>query len=206
MPELEPPPFQVEEFDAIWRKWFNRVYERIRGPLWDDELATLSDARTASGAPGSAVINGGPYIGRTFAVGDALQVAFHIRHSIKPGSKIYPHVHWCTDGTNAADVTWRFHHQIAKGYNQEAFPTASTIDVADTAHTTEWMHQITETSDAQAFTAPEVDSLIFMVIELESASGLGAPADKVFAAFVDLHYQKDRFGTPQRNGPNFYKY
>lgn len=199
---IGPPPSSIKEWSWPWIEWLNLVYEKLHGPLWEDETATLSGAPSPGVAPADLAINGGPYKGKHYSVGDQLQVAFHTTHTIKPGSKYYVHVHWTTNGTATGTATWRVHLQTAKGYSQEAFPTATTVDIAGTAIAQAWTHYITEMSDAQAITAPEVDSLTLCTLELEASSDFGA--DKVVALYCDIHYQWDRFGTPKRNGPNFY--
>jgi hypothetical protein len=174
------------------------------GPtLWDDNTSELSTGGIAAGSPTLTVVNGGPYKAYVFTDGDSVNCAFHIKHDVKRDGVFYPHVHWTTDGTNEGTLTWRISHQIAKGHNQAAFPTATTLDITDTASGTAWQHMITEASDAQAISTPEVDSLILMNVELESSSGFGTPADDIFGLFVDLHYQKDRDGTINK-APNFY--
>ena len=203
--ELEPPVFRNNEIDWQWRNWFNRVYTKLRGPLWEDNTADMAIGTIGAGSPTLTIVNGGPYKGFVFGVGDSVNLGYHITHDVKPGSLIYPHVHWTTDGTNVGTLTWRISHQIAAGHNQAAFPTTSTIDVLTTASGTAWQHMITEVSDTQAITMPEVDSLVLMNVSLLSASGFGTPADKIFGLYADLHYQKDRFGTPQK-APDFYRY
>lgn len=202
--ELPSPPSKDTVFSQHWRNWLNIVFEKLRGPLWEDNTADLSRGSVAAGSPTLTNVNGGPYQGYVFGIGDSVNAAFHIKHDVKPNSKFYPHIHWTTDGTNTGTLTWRISYQIAKGHNQEAFPTASTLDLTDTASGTAWQHMITEASDAQAIDMPEVDSLVFMNVELQAASGFGTPADDIFGLYVDLHYQKDRFGTPQKS-PDFYK-
>ena len=115
---------------------------------------------------------------------------------------MYPHVHWTTNGTNTNTVKWELIYTYAKGHNQEAFPTETTINLEQAGSGTAWQHMIVEASDAQAFTAPEVDSLILMRVRRVTNGGTDN-TDQVFGLFVDIHYQKDRFGTPQKS-PNFY--
>lgn len=171
--------------------------------LWDDNTADLATGSIAAGAPTLTVVNGGPYKGYAFSVGDTVQASFHIKHDVKVGSTFYPHVHWTTDGTNAGTLTWRISYQIAAGHNQASFPTATQLDLTATASGTAWQHMITECTDAQSIDMPEVDSLILLTVELDAASGFGTPADDIFGLYVDLHYQKDRFGTLNK-APDFY--
>ena len=208
---INSPPSKIpfmgkERNSTAWLDWLNKVYEKLRGPLWDDNTAELFNSAGGGVAPTLAAF--GP-TGIThqyeFNQGDSVEIAFHIKHDIKPGSYIYPHVHWSTDGVGSGDVEWVLSYDVAKGHNQEAFSAGSSISVVQTASGTAWQHMITEASDAQAFIAPEIDSLIFMTVTRGSTSdtypdtGTGG----VFGLYVDLHYQKDRFGTPNK-APDFY--
>lgn len=217
--ELEPVPSVVPIVEQItkdnhrlglkinhqWSKWLNTVYEKIRGPLWEDNLASLTPGKVpASAAPTWAAFGPSAICFQwAFSVNDHIQTSgFHITHDIKPGSKIYPHVHWSTDGTSTNTVKWELSFTYAKGHNQEAFPADSTLQIEQAASGTAWQHMITEVSDAQAVTAPEVDSIIIMDVKRITNGGTDN-ADTVFGLFVDIHYQKDRFGTPQKS-PDFY--
>jgi len=204
--ELNPPPFHIELFDYRWRNWLNFVYEKLRGPLWEDLLAPLAEGKGGGGTfgvpAGPSNINGGPYQAYDFLPKDLLQAAFHVPHTIKPGSKMYFHVHWCTDSTDTGTTTWKIHHQIAKGHSQEAFPTASVITLPSQAATgTAWTTVITECTDAQAIDAPEPDSLILCGVELDADT---ITTGKIFGLYMDIHYQIDRFGTPGK-APDFYE-
>lgn len=223
MAELPPPPRRDSVFSTHWRDWLNLVYERLRGPLWDDELAEISLELPPGGGTSASLANFGPTsISRqpVFNQGDGATCKFHVRHQIKPGSLIYPHVHWSTDGTAATSgvsdiVEWELDFQIAKGHQQEEFTDQSQIVVTQSVYNTNspgpttpdaWHHYITEASDDQAFEAPEVDSLIIARIRRGSTSDTYSNLGNghVFGLYVDYHYQKDRFGTPQK-APDFYR-
>ena len=228
MPLIQPPS-QVELVrknswaDSTWKKWLNSIYTHFGGDLWDDELAEISlDKPPGAGTPASLANFGPTSITQqpVFNRDDSAVVKFHIRHQIKVGSLIYPHVHWSTDGTAATSgvsdiVEWEIDYQIAKGHQQESFTdqsqivmTQSVYNAVSTGPTTPdlWHHYITECSDAQAFTAPEVDSLIMMRIRRGSTSDTYSDIGNghVFGLYVDLHYQKDRFGTVNK-APDFYR-
>lgn len=226
---LEPTPSKITlvngdpRSDSVWKRWLNHFYELFGGALWDDETTEISlDKPPGAGTPAS-LANFGPTSMTqqpVFNRGDSAVAKFHIRHQIKPGSRIYPHVHWSTDGTAATSgvsdtVEWEIDYQIAKGHQQEAFTDQTQIVMSQSVYNTNspgpsnptaWHHYITEASDSQAFEAPEVDSLVIMRVRrgntLDTYSNVGN--GHVFGLFVDFHYQKDRFGTPQKS-PDFYK-
>ena len=208
---LTPPPSKVELVrknpwaDATWKKWLNSIYTYFGGDLWDDNLTSLYTARPGATSP--TLRSFGPTGTNQqwdFAVNDFVYTAgFHIKHDIKINSKMYPHVHWTTNGTDTNTVKWELSYTVAKGHNQEAFPADVVINLEQAGSGTAWQHMIVEATDDQAFDAPEVDSLIIMRVRRVTNGGTDN-ADQVFGMFVDMHYQKDRFGTLNK-APDFYR-
>ena len=220
--ELSAPPAVIKDKNSqAWTNWLNKVYEKLRGPLWEDMLAPLANAQPRGTAPilqpfGATSITQQLEFNR----GDGAQVGFHIPHNVKPGSKAYMHVHWSTDGTAATaastdTVEWVLDYEYAKGHQQESFGNAGQITLTQSVYSgisvgpttpDPWFHYITEASDAQAIVLPEVDSLLFVKVTRGSTSDTydNTGNGNVFGLFVDIHYQIDRFGTP-RKSPDFYK-
>lgn len=196
---------KTADFTTQWRDWLNIIYEKLRGPLWEDNLSSLITSKPGATAPTLRAFGpSGTNQQMDFAINDFVYTSsFHIKHDIKPESKIYPHVHWSTNGTDTNAVWWELSYTYAKGHNQEAFPADTVLVLKQAGSGTAWQHMITEASDAEAFTAPEVDSLILMRFRRVTNGGTDN-TDQTFGIFVDLHYQKDRFGTPQK-APDFYK-
>ena len=221
MSELPPPPSSVNEWKTRnfgsalkgvvvpfqWISWFNLIYRKLRGPLWEDELTSLTAGKTpAANAPAwTAFGPSGVNYQWAFGVNDHIQTAgFHVTHRVKPGSKIYPHIHWTTDGIDTNTVKWEISYTIAKGHNQEAFPADSTLQLEQAGSGTAWQHMIVEATDAQALDVPQVDSLIIADVKRITNGGTDN-ADTVFCLFIDYHFEMDRFGTPQK-APDFYAY
>jgi hypothetical protein len=205
--ELGPPPKDENKGGIQWKNWFNMVFEKLRGPLWDDYTTAISGGKVpASNAPtwDSAIGPSGNHGGYYFAVNDYIDLEpIHIKHDIKPGSLVYPHVHWTTNGTNTAVVKWELTYSIAKGHNQEAFSASTAVNVEHAGLGTAWTHMVSEVGETTgAFTAPEVDSLVNMRLKRVTNGGT-ENTDRCYGLTVDLHYQKDRLGTPQK-APNFY--
>lgn len=205
--EVPPPPFKDESFDFRWRNWLNVVYEKLAGPLWYDMLAPISSAgrRGAASDFDWTDYNATGIYQPDFAVSEDGIAVFHINHDIKPGSKMYPHVHWSTSGTDTNPVHWELNyvHANRDDVSPTAFSAKQTITLIGTPSGTAYAHHVTETSDANAVTAFEVDSIVLMQIK-RVTNGATDNADVVFGHFVDIHYQRDRFGTPQK-APDFYK-
>ena len=113
---------------------------------------------------------------------------------------IYPHVHWTTNGTNTAVVRWQVSLITAPGHNRGNYGEDVPYTVEEAAHGTAWRAMVTE--HATGFTAPEIDSLV--IIELKRIANGGTDnTDRVFANFVDLHYEIGQIATPSRV-PDFF--
>ena len=144
-----------------------------------------------------------------FATGNiAFCDPFHVNHDILPGAKVYPHVHWETDHTDANDsVTWRMYYRRAKGHQQEAFSAEAFMDITQSVNSTAHTHMIAECSDAQALVLNEPDELILITLELLSATGFTpskiTAGDRVFGLTVDLHYESSIIATKNK-APNFW--
>lgn len=168
---------------------------------WRDLRCALVAAATGTGTPAlTAFGTSGNIKQMAFGVGDSVYLAAHVDHDIKPGSTIYPHVHWTTNGTSTNTVKWELRYVTAKGHNQANFGADTVVNLEEAAQGTAWRHMVTE--DATGFTAPEVDSVIIM--ELKRVTNGGTEnADTVFGLFVDFHYESDRNATLNR-APDFY--
>lgn len=203
--------------DRVTAEWVSRELRRIhdvtankvgmRGMdgAWFDLLTSINTGKVgAANAPSwTAVGPTGTNYAWAFAVNDYIQLpGFHINHDIKRGSKVYPHVHWTTNGTSTNTVKWELSYTIAKGHNQEAFPADTVINVEQAGSGTAWQHMISESADVDAFDAPEVDSIVLMRLRRVTNGGTDN-ADTVFGLFVDLHYQMERTGTLNKS-PDFY--
>lgn len=168
---------------------------------WKDLRMALVASASGPAAPAATVFGPTGVIKQlAFAVNDSVYVAAHVDHDILPGSLMYPHVHWSTNGTSINTVKWQLTYVTAKGHDQEAFPADTVLTLEEAASGTAWQHMVTE--DPTGFTALEVDSLF--ICELKRITNGGVEnADTVFGLFADLHYEVLGFATPNRT-PNFY--
>jgi len=135
-----------------------------------------------------------------FVVNDSVFLAGHIKHDIKPGSTMYPHVHWSTDGTSTNTVKWQITYLSAKGHDQESFNADTILTLEEAAAGTAWRHMITE--DPVGIPALETDSLFIAEVK-RITNGGSENADAVFGLFVDLHYEVSQYATPNRT-PDFF--
>lgn len=140
-----------------------------------------------------------------FALNEDGIVNFHINHDIKRGSKMYPHVHWSTDGTQTNDVVWELNYIWAdrNDATPSTFSALQTLTITGAPSGTAYQHIVSEVSDGAAIDVPDVDAIILMQIKRVTNGGTNN-TDAVFGHFVDIHYQRERLGTPNK-APDYYK-
>lgn len=196
-------PLTSEDYDAN----LDRIEQDLGEPLFADMLAPVGGAAVPNqNAPSNADF--GPVDSpqrreRAFDIGDYVFIQpFHVNHDIKPGGRAYLHVHWSTNGTNTGPVAWELSFNRALGHNQANFGIPLTIVLEQNAAGTPWRHMIVEASELQAITLTEPDELILTTLRRVAPSS-GSNPDAVFGLMVDLHYELDRRGTPNK-APNFY--
>ena len=134
-----------------------------------------------------------------------IYVDYHIKHDIKVGSDIYPHIHWLPMGYDTGNVCWKVDWVQAKGHQQgESLAAAtSTCIISGTANGIIGEHMISECSDLEAFAVNEVDSVVRVRISRDVDNVLDTYYGNVVLLLADLHYQADRQHTPEKS-PNFY--
>lgn len=185
----------------------DKVEGDIGGTLFADMLAPVGAARVPNqNAPADADF--GPTHTpqrreRAFGIGDYVFIQpFHVNHDIVPGGKAYIHVHWSTNGTDTGPVAWEVTFMRAQGHNQANFAAPVVVTLEEPAAGTAWRHMVTEATEVDVITMTEPDELIIATLRRVAPSA-GANADTVFGLMVDLHYEIDRRGTPNKS-PDFY--
>lgn len=175
--------------------------------LWDDYVTDLSSAAKGASSPPAFNEWRTGLRANQFAVGDEVWASIHIRHDWKPGTNVYPHIHWLTNAaTPAGSAVWQLDYSIAKrnDVTPQAFPAPTTLTLTQ-AMTTQYGHMVVEASDLQAIdgTTLEVDCLIEFRVKRITDGGAGGDGLAVFGLQLDCHYQKDRLGTIGK-APDFY--
>lgn len=177
---------------------------------WADLLGTIHSRGVGATDPNWATYSAGikQY---EFAVNDEVWHEFHIPHDYVPGTDLYIHAHWSLNvGSISEDISWRFETCYAKGHNQAAFSTPSTISTGAVASsTTQYQHIISEvqlsTSGGGAGLLDtddlEVDGVILCRTYLYANTGATAP----FLHFVDIHYQTTGVMGTKNKAPDFYR-
>lgn len=170
---------------------------------WKDMTADLNSGKAVGAtAPNWVELRDGMYA-YEFAKGDEIWITFHPNHDVIEGELYYPHVHWTTNSTTATGtVIWGIDVSQAKGFDQEAFPAPTTIEMSYTfTENKQYQHLITECSDAQAIAMPEVDSLILMRIYRKNDAA-DTFAGTVLGLTVDIHYRSGKLFTKGKR-PDF---
>ena len=208
-PSLKGDPDLIDwiarEFAAIGNALYQKIGMYGQDGAWYDMLTSINTGKVglANAPTWTAFGPTGTNYAYAFIVNDYIQLGgFHINHDIKRDSKLYPHVHWTTDGTDTNTVKWELSYTVAKGHNQEAFPADTVINITQAGSGTAWQHMIAEVTAGVAIQAPEIDSILMMRLKRVTNGGTDN-TDDVFGIFVDLHYQRERTGSKNKS-PDFY--
>lgn len=182
------------------------AYNETTRAVWRDMVADLARTPAAANAPTfTTMISGLQAYSFSAASMNQLFVSFHIDHDILRGSKIYPHVHWTPgSSTDTGTVRWGIEYTVAAGHGRGEFGASTTIYLEQAGPGVAHRHMIVEASDEQAIDAPEIDSLIVCRVFRDAAHANDTFAAACFGLYMDMHYQADRVGTPQKS-PDFYK-
>ena len=172
----------------------------VKGSGWDDYITSglaIGD-KPSLNPPAFNTFRDG-FKRYQYSNGDEGNFDIHILHNYKAGSKVYPHIHWAMNVAGATGSGfWRVYYSPAKGYSQQAFPAEASFDIPITPEGTQYMHQIDEATEAQAFnTNLEVDSIVMGRVELVA----GTLSHDPFLIEVDFHIESDGRLTNEMNAP-----
>lgn len=190
----------------------------------DANFSTL-DTRTAAGwadlvgelkvidspnSPIGSVYKGGIYAWE-FPANETREMFanFHMPHSWKPGTMLYPHVHFVTNSTGAGTVRWVFEYTWARRHDSSGQlkfqPTQNLVREFAILANNDDTHFVGEMPEGQGIVATglEVDAMIMMRIYREGAHVNDTFEASVWAITADLHMEVDRVATPKR-APDFY--
>lgn len=174
------------------------------GEGWDDYVASgLNVKLRGANDPALTDFRSGMYLYAFSGTAGVNEVytAVHILHDWKPGTDIYPHVHWAHKiASPTGDVVWQIDYSIAKGFSQEAFPAPTTITATQTAGT-QYHHQIVESSTVIPAASIETDAVVLMRVYRDSAHGSDTFENNAFLMQVDLHYESDGRRTNEKASP-----
>ena len=175
---------------------------------WVDIVAELY-VRGGPAAPVPTAYKGGIYL-YEFTAGDTLEVFsnFHIPHSYRLGTMVYPHVHFTTTSNNTGVVRWCFEYTAAKRGESgvgNTFGDTQTIAVDFTipANSAD-IHLVCEAPDLAGIPATQldVDGMILVRIYREGSHVNDTFPDSVWGITADIHIEVDKASTPFR-APDF---
>ncbi len=175
---------------------------------WRDNIVEIKVDSSSPNAPTLGTVRGGILAWQFFAneLTEA-HSAFHIDHDYALGTKLYLHVHWVGTTTTVGTVRWGFEYTVAKGHQQQAFPTTTTVYVEQSTTGTAYTHMVGEVSEGNATAGAalgiEPDTVILVRLFRDGAHVNDTLEETVFGIFLDLHYQADKATTPQK-APNFF--
>ena len=203
--DLVAPPHQVNEFNYIWKKWFNTIYEMLRGPAWGTKSSSVIAGKQGATAPTLAAFGpSGTIEAYSFAVNDFVYMpGLHIPMNITPNSKVYLNVHWTTDGTDTNTVKWEIIYTYAAAETGAVFPTETTVTLESTPAGVAWTHSVSEVTDAQALSNLLPETIILARLRRVTNGGTDN-TDTVFGLHIDIHFQQDRLGSAKKDY-DFYK-
>jgi len=170
---------------------------------WNDVLADISAGRGIGvNAPTWATIRDGikAYEFSATAINE-VWVNLHILHDYLWGSKVWPHIHWTTTGTNTGVVRWGIEYTYARAYGVEAFPATTTIYLEQAASGTAYTQMLAEPVEADGILLPncEPDGVLLCRVFRDAGHANDTCTDGAFALFADLHFQSDGYLTNERN-------
>jgi len=170
---------------------------------WRDILGQIVQRGVGASDPSWSVISGSIFSAFKFTVGDEIWIAYHIPHDYVPGTDIYFHAHWLSDGTSTATVKWEWSFVYADGFGTGnmavASPTTATAEEAATG--TAHDHMVTETTGVTV-AGQEVDGMIYARVRRITNGGTDN-TDGIFLMTTDVHYQSNNMATKNK-APNFY--
>lgn len=175
---------------------------------WADIVAELY-TRGGPASPVPTVFRNGIYL-YEFTPTDTLEVFsnFHMPHSWKVGSMVYPHIHFSVTSNNSGVVRWGFEYTMANRHEDTGnivFGATSTITVDFTIDANSaYEHFVCEAPDLNGIVATNlnVDGMILMRIYREGAHVNDTFPDSVWGITADLHIEVDKASTPYR-APDF---
>ena len=211
---LPNPPISAGRFLQNLVARLTDAFRRIRPASgWKDKEAPLSSAKvTGASQPTWSVFRDSIYAYKFSATAtNEVWITFHLPHDMqlsyttedgtRTAPKLYPHVHWASDGVDTGTVRFGFEYTYAKGYTTQVFPASTTIYVEQASDGVTYKHNIAEADDSTAITDAdfEVDGLLLMRVFRDGSHANDTLTDDVWIFTVDMHYLSDGLETIERN-------
>jgi hypothetical protein len=174
-----------------------------QGGGWKDITGSFTVRASGPGRPVWTQMGASPFYGYEFALNDQVQIEYHLQHDYSPGTSIFLHTHWVTNGTNTQSVRWEFTYTYAKGHNQANYNlTGTTVTATEAPPGSAWRHMTSEISAGVSDANFEPDGILIVRIRRITNGGTDN-TDRVFLIEADCHYQANAIVTKNKS-PNFY--
>lgn len=142
---------------------------------------------------------------------DIMQEAFvtaHIDHDYLIGSELFPHMHWSTDTTNIGTVRWGMEYTWARRSDDTGtteFAPTTTIYVEQSAQNVAYRHYVSQPTVGNGIpgTGINIDTVLLIRVFRDATHENDTYPDPVYGITFDLHYQCERYSTPNKD-PNFF--
>lgn len=167
-----------------------------------DLLGPIEVRITGAGRPVWSQVDSTVFWDFKFDVNDSCWLNYHIRHDYAPGTDIFFHIHWFSNGSNVNPVKWQIEYAYADGHGDGVFPLASatTATAEEAPDGTMYTHYVTETS---AQTIAMLPDGIIQTRFTRITNGATDNTDDIFVKEADIHYQSTNIGTKNK-APDFY--
>lgn len=170
---------------------------------WRDIMGQIELRGSGPNDPAWTQIGATSFWAYLFDVNDQIWIYFHIPHDYVPGTDIYFHTHWLSDGTDTNTVKWEWTFTYADGFGTAQFNVASptTVTAEQAATGTAHTHMVTETAGV-TISGMEVDGMIIVRLR-RITNGATNNTDNIFLLTTDVHYQSNNLSTKNK-APDFY--
>jgi hypothetical protein len=184
------------------------LLETRTGDGWFDNVSQLYLRDTEFSADPAPFIGNIPL--RRFIPGEMREAfaEFHVPHTWKPGTMMYPHVHFTVLSAAAGTVRWGFEYAFARTQRSSGFfrypETTETIFIEQVVPAnSERIHFVCEAPENEGIpgTDLEVDGMFIVRLFRDGGHANDTFNADVFGITVDLHTEIDRYATLFRFPP-----
>ncbi len=182
----------------------NQLVARENAVVFDDYLFSGLSLGKGATPPDLANLRDDLYLNAFAGTGGTTEEGFftlHIRHGIKAGSTPTFHVHWTHNQADpSGNVKWHIDYSAAKGYGVSTYSAATTITTTQTA-AAQYTHHITDDDDMPITPITEIEPDSVLVCRIYRDPAADTFEADAFLIHIDMHYERDKRGTPERNRP-----
>ena len=177
----------------------------LRAVVFDDYLTSGLTVAKGASAPTLTSYRDGLFLNAYAGSGPTESAFFtvHITHGIKAGSVPTFHIHWTANAASpSGNVKWNVEWTLSKGYGADSYPASAVVSTVQ-AVGAQYDHMITDDDDMPLSGTGdfEPDAVLVCRIFRDSSDAEDTSPDDAFLINVDVHYERDKIGTTERNRP-----